>query len=227
MKKNKIYFLITFFSFLLLFSCNNENEIEDIEIHEQSKGLKKGTEEYNLGIIKIFKFDGNKSSIDENLAKELGFSKYQIDEFKKEIEVNNIFIENERLDGSIIEPFNKENLSAEKIYEDLKKNNEPLNFRTTSITGSINTTNQNEKQASFFNTIYTKCKFTPQARVATFPGYTVGTNTSGEWVRVTKVIPNVGVRASIEVPFQMSNTLAFISFRTSDSKGAYCGYTTL
>lgn len=91
----------------------------------------------------------------------------------------------------------------------------------------LTTINQSEKVASFFNVDASMCKFTPQSKVATYPAYRVGTNSAGAWKYVTKLIPNIGVKVSIDVPFEMANTQASVSFKTTDRYGGYCAYKTL
>lgn len=111
-------YLIFLLFFVIIFnSCTDENRNQ---LHTK-QGLKPGTEEYNLGLLKIYSFENDKGHIDGKKAKELGFSSKQITKFKKEIRKGNIYIKNEKAKGNIIEPFNLNNLSPEEYLEKAKR----------------------------------------------------------------------------------------------------------
>ncbi|WP_413533543.1 hypothetical protein [Empedobacter brevis] len=113
MKKNLIHLLVIYFTFSFFYSCSENDAIVDIQ--HQTEGLEKGTKEYNLGILKIFKFEDGKGYINEKLAKELGFSSEQITKFREEVDKGNILIQEELNKGAKVESFNPKNLSPEEI----------------------------------------------------------------------------------------------------------------
>lgn len=120
-KKSTYYFTSILFLSLFYNSCSDKKEKTKMET--LNDGLKKGTEEYNLGLIKIFKFEADTASIDHILAKKLGFSNDQIHQMQEEINEGNLLIKESKEMGSIIEPYNPENLSAEEYLEELKNHN--------------------------------------------------------------------------------------------------------
>ncbi|WP_313377263.1 hypothetical protein [Chishuiella sp.] len=111
-------YLIFLLFFVIIF--NSCMDVKRDKFHTK-QGLKPGTEEYNLGLLKIYSFENDKGHIDQKKAKELGFSSKQITQFKKEIRKGNIYIQKEKAKGSIIEPFNLNNLSPEEYLEKAKK----------------------------------------------------------------------------------------------------------
>lgn len=229
MKKQLFYLLIIFFSFSFFNSCSDNEVSGDLDI-EQTKGLKKGTNEYNLGVLKIFKFENNKGYINEKLAKNLGFSQEQIKEFKEEIDNNNILIQEEINKGAIIESFNTQNLSPEEILNQKDIDNSIPQKKTDdqgSISGTIVTKDNSAKSVSYYNPGYGKCRFVPKSNVHTYPVYTLTTTINYQTERVVRMIPNVGVSVGVEVPYKVKMGQAKISFATSDKKGGSSKYSNL
>jgi hypothetical protein len=228
MKKQLFYILIIFFTFLFLNSCS-DNEVSEVDI-EQTKGLKKGTNEYKLGVLKIFKFENNKGYIDQKLAKDLGFSQEQIKEFKKEIDNNNIIIQEEINKGATIESFNIQNLSPEEILNQKEIDNNIPEKKTDdqgSISGIIVTKDNSTKSVSYYNPGYGKCRFVPKSNVHTYPVYTLTTTINYQTEKVVRMIPNIGISVGVEVPYKVKMGQAKISFATSDKKGGSAKYSNL
>ena len=120
--KKTIYILALLLASSTTFvSCSNESELEEINHENILDGLQKGSDEYNIALLKVFKLENDKLIFNEKLAKELGFSDYQIEELKKENISTNLFLQEESLSGSKIEDINPDNLEAEELYKDIKK----------------------------------------------------------------------------------------------------------
>ncbi|MGV0925591.1 hypothetical protein [Empedobacter tilapiae] len=231
MKKKLTYTFLILFSFYFINSCT-DNEINEGIKTEEINGLKKGTNEYNLGVLKIFKFENDRGFIDEKLAKDLGFSSEQIKQFKEEVNNSNAIIQEEINKGAEIESFNPNNLTPEEIlnqkeFEDVNPQKKSTEDDQGSISGTISTTDSSPKSVSFYNPGYGKCRFVPKSKVNTYPVYTLTTTINYQTERVVRMIPNVGVSVGVEVPYKVKMGQAKISFATSDKKGGSSKYSNL